>query len=341
MTAALLNLNSYQLEIGAAADAPISVVVSPQQTVLSLLGQAITKRQRGAPPGLLQSIRRSLQPASRFALQPMASTLDRHAIVLDCSAPVVPDRDVTVQEQVERLRDLPDQVLRADLDAELEDSECGEAIARTWQEAVDEPRRWYESMASATEDTWSATALRWHRARPLFERETRRVGVAVVRGQTDVLLNSLHHSFRFDGEVMHLMRECTRDTIPLEGRRLILLPMLGGRDAVFASFELPDVAFLAYPLPGTDLLDSGEAVPPASEDALSLIVGPARSAALRALDRPLTAGQLAVALQCAPNTATYHCEQLETAGLVIRQRQRQTVEVSRTLRGTQLVELLS
>ena len=56
---------------------------------------------------------------------------------------------------------------------------------------------------------------------------------------------------------------------------------------------------------------------------------------------PLTVGELAVAVQCAPTTATYHLDQLAKAGMITRERRGTSVRVSRTTRGDELVDLLS
>jgi DNA-binding transcriptional ArsR family regulator len=72
-----------------------------------------------------------------------------------------------------------------------------------------------------------------------------------------------------------------------------------------------------------------------------LILGPVRAAALRALRQPLAVGELAVAVQCAPTTATYHVHLLAAAGLVTCERHGSSVLVSRSVRGHELVDLLA
>ncbi len=75
-----------------------------------------------------------------------------------------------------------------------------------------------------------------------------------------------------------------------------------------------------------------------SDDALALILGPLRAQTLRAAAQPITAGRLATRLQCAPNTVTYHCTQLESAGLIVRERRGPMVWITRTHRGEQLLK---
>ena len=74
----------------------------------------------------------------------------------------------------------------------------------------------------------------------------------------------------------------------------------------------------------------------AANSVLALVLGPRRAAALRALRRPLTIGELAAAVQCAPTTATYHVHHLAAAGMVTRERRGSSVLVSRTASGGEL-----
>jgi DNA-binding MarR family transcriptional regulator len=78
-----------------------------------------------------------------------------------------------------------------------------------------------------------------------------------------------------------------------------------------------------------------------SDDPLALVLGPLRARTLRATGRPITAGRLATRLQCAPNTVTYHCTQLESAGLIIRERRGPSVWIMRTGRGQELLEVFA
>jgi DNA-binding transcriptional ArsR family regulator len=75
-------------------------------------------------------------------------------------------------------------------------------------------------------------------------------------------------------------------------------------------------------------------------DALELVLGPVRAKILRASAKPLPIGWLARILHCAPNTVTYHCDQLEGAGLIARERRGPSVLIGRTQRGHKIVELL-
>jgi DNA-binding transcriptional ArsR family regulator len=177
---------------------------------------------------------------------------------------------------------------------------------------------------------------RWRKAQPLLDREVRRIGIAAVNGGLDALLNSLHPRISYKDGVLTCAFAWDR-RIELGSRRLVLVPILADASTLLVSYELPTVAYLGYPIrrPRPPHGDTPAA------DPLTLILGPARATALRALRRPLTVNQLAAAIGCAPNTATYHVQHLAAAGLVARERQGPSVPVTRTLRDVELADLLS
>jgi DNA-binding transcriptional ArsR family regulator len=112
--------------------------------------------------------------------------------------------------------------------------------------------------------------------------------------------------------------------------------MIAGRVGILFSFELPDVCYIGYPVRphrlGADVT---------ADSALATILGPVRAAILQALRQPLTVGQLAAAVHCAPTTATYHLHQLAASHLISREKSGPSVWASRTARGDELVDLLS
>jgi len=109
-----------------------------------------------------------------------------------------------------------------------------------------------------------------------------------------------------------------------------------GRDALLFSFDVDDVCFIGYPIPHPRAVAQDTA-----DGALATILGPLRAAILQVLRQPLTVGDLATAVHCAPTTATYHLHQLAAADLITREKSGSSVWVSRTARGDELVNLLS
>ena len=96
------------------------------------------------------------------------------------------------------------------------------------------------------------------------------------------------------------------------------------------------MCYVGYPVRQPE--PSGQAT---ANGTLALVLGPLRAAAMRALRQPLTVGELALAVQCAPTTATYHVHLLAGADLVTCERRGSSVLVSRSVRGHELVDLLA
>jgi DNA-binding transcriptional ArsR family regulator len=321
---------SYQVRVGSPSELPVSVVMAPQLSVVGLLHQAASGQSAGAPAGLLATIRKALRPQARFAAQPFAVRGSK--VIPESCIPISPLTDASVAEQAVRLRDMPASALTDELQQAASD---GNPYPPEWRVAGEQPRRWLNSMADASLDTWAVLQPRWQAAGPLLDREVQRVGTAMVRGGMGALLNSLHPRLRYADGTLTMDFPCGQ-CLALGPRRLALLPMIAGHDSLLISFERRDVCYIGYPVrqpaPGTRFVADG---------ALAMILGPLRATILQALRQPLTVGQLAAAVQCAPTTATYHLEQLAAAGMITREQCGTSVRVSRTIRGDELVALLS
>ena len=256
----------YQLRVGAPDALPVSVALTPQQSVIGLMHQAASGQSLGAPASLLAAIRAALRPQARFAARPFAAR--GPTLIPECSAPISPLAAASVAEQAGRLREMPAEKLTGLLQTGYD----GGGFPPCWEAAGDEPRRWLSSMADASLDTWTVIEPRWRAAGRLFDRELRRVGIAAVRGGMAALLNSLHPRISYaDGmlTVAHPGHRC----VTLGRRRLVLMPMIAGRDSVLASFERPGVCCIGYPVrqpsPGAPVTSGG---------ALALILGQLRDA---------------------------------------------------------------
>jgi len=327
----------YEPRAGAPDPLRVSVVMAPQQSVLMLLLQAASGQSLGAPADQLAAVREGLRPQARFAAQ--SFTTRGWTRIPESCTPISPIVDASVADQVARMRDMPADVLLRD----LESSDGCLHWAPHWRVAGDQPRRWLNSMADASLDTWAVAEPRWQAAGPLLDREIRRVGIAAVRGGMTALLNSLHPGISYHDGMFVFSSQCDRNNIvtvgpvgPVGSRRLALLPLIAGRNAVLFSFERPDVCYIGYPVPRPR--PDAEAT---AESALATILGPVRAAILQALRHPLTVNDVAAAVHCAPTTATYHLHQLAAAGLISREKSGPSVWVSRAVRGDELVDLLS
>jgi DNA-binding transcriptional ArsR family regulator len=246
-------------------------------------------------------------------------------VVPDCLLPH-PDRfSVSFDDELERVAAVEPDQLVADLAADG-------ILDSAWIDAARSPARWLHQYVLALRRAWAAVEPLWHRARPLVERETERVGVALAKGAFGHLLDSLHPRGHVEDDRFHVRHLDGPVTL---ARDLVLVPMVIGPQASLTGMDDGRMSYLAYPLPGARRLD----VLIEPTNGLSDLLGRPRADVLRRLDRPTTAGQLATALLLTPSAMTHHLAALERAGLVRRERTGQYVHVHRTARGSGLVAL--
>ncbi|GII76302.1 hypothetical protein Sru01_12840 [Sphaerisporangium rufum] len=313
---------------------PVAVSLAPGLSMLALITDALGGRSRGAPESWRRLVRSVAVPRDTLVLRSL--TAPGFTVAPDLVFPGVPTGDITIESQIELLRDLSGDVLLADLAQSFD----GRTPPAHWQEAVDHPERWMRAYADLLDRVWGAMSEVWRRARPLIDREIERVAVAAARGATDAVLNDLHSGCMFrDGAFS--FPDAEPGSFSIGSRRLVLMPMLSGRSALVSSLDGPEIVWIGYPLPVVGALTSAPARGRAKAAPLVLLLGEARATVLTALDRPRTMGRLAEITGNAPNAVTYHCDRLETAGLIERRRSGREVHVHRTDRGDALVGLLA
>jgi hypothetical protein len=316
-----------RLRVGDPNQVDIDVVREPYLSSMMLL---TSRPSSSVIAATAKAARASVAASHRFTLAPLMASEDRYLPDF-VATPMSPSRDTSIDEQVGRLHDTPEGDMVADLDRTF-----GSELPIAWRLPAEDPRRWLRAYASATHEAWESVSPQWRRSQGLMDMEARRVGAAVVRGTTGALLNTLFPRMRFrNGEIV--VPSAQERRIKLAGRRLVLVPTIAGASGRLVGFDLPDVVYLAYPLPGF----ASAPAPADGQDTLSQVIGDTRARLLRAAAAPTAMGGLAAEVDCSPRMATYHCAHLEAAGLILRERCGQSVWVTRTALGDELVELLS
>lgn len=308
----------------------VSVAPAPMASLISLVVDALGGPRQGIAPDWIRTIRRALPGDAARAVTPM---FDRtRALLPACLTPLGIDGS-PVREQLQRVADLtPDALAQG-----VEQLGPGDPPL-PWRGALRRPRYWLNLYARVLNAAWQAYGPIWQQSTALRTREAERIGGAVVTGNFDVLLSGLSTRARYSDQTLYLSdRHPYR--VELGDRPVVLVPLVSGTSASVFNLDEPDNVWLGYPVPGLQRLGVGPV--PSSTDSLSLLIGPIRAAILRALDRPTSMGRLADHLDAGPSTATYHCIQLASAGLVVRQRVGREVRIQRTPRGDALVDLLS
>jgi DNA-binding transcriptional ArsR family regulator len=322
----LMDCQFASLELSELEHRPVRIEVSPAPTLFALAADVAGAR-RGAPREWLARVRSELDDRDLAALAPVGI---RPGAFMPASA--VPRRaggSLELGDELDRLAELSAEVLLDDIEFA-----CGPDPGGAWASVARAPRRWLPRYAEALRKAWRGVRRPWADTSELFEREVRRVGVACARGMAAQLLDGIHPRARIDGNQWKLA-DPDLTTLQLDQQGLALMPILGGSDSARAGVrEDGTLEWIAYPLAGawTRPARSGPAQ-------LEALVGEQRARLLRSLDIPRSVGRLAETLMAVPSAATHHVGALETAGLVVRERDGRRVMVHRTSRGTRLVGL--
>ncbi len=299
-------------------------------TLLSLTADALSGRAQGVPNTWRDLVAAAAPPDAQTVLAPLFAP--GRSDMPDCLTADVGVQDGTAEVALERLA-----ALSPDLLAEQIAQQFGDAPH--WRAVLDRPGVWLRRYVAVLTSSWRAYAPFWHRAQPLFGRETERIGAAAVSGSLDTVLGGISARWRFTDQTLYLP-DVDPTRFELADRPVVFVPVASGSRASVFDFDRTDRVWLGYPLPGLgNLLSAAPTTTPG--DRLALLLGPARAAVLRATAGSITMGELAAALNVRPSAATYHCDHLVSAGLLDRERRGREVRISRTERGDALLDLMS
>ncbi|WP_151481368.1 ArsR/SmtB family transcription factor [Streptomyces albicerus] len=311
----------------------VEVVYRPGTTLVSLLVDALGGRPQGVLPHVRRTIRAGLPRDVARLLPPLF--VPGVSPIPDWLSTDAAGSDQEIHEALERMRDLS-----ADTVLEGIDFTFGGRVPGRWEPALRDPRRYAVAFADALDALRTTCAPVLRRTRALYEREAERVGIASVTGHIGVVLSQLNALWRLDGDDLVYSGGRIGDHA-LGDRRFLLVPILSGSNASIFSLDTRDCVSIGYPARGLALAWHGQKPAAESRDALGHVAGQVRAKILRYLAHRPTVGETAAHLNCAPATVTYHCRQLEDAGLLARERRGQSVRMSLTPRGQALVDLLA
>ncbi len=322
-----------ELRLGLLDDVRVSVVLHPGATLLSLTAGTLGGRPHGIPRHWRRAVMAAAPRNAAEVLRPLF--VPQFSVIPDCVSPTVSMSEVDADSHLERLADLSPDTLLAELEAEFPP-----AVPTQWRPVVERPRVWIQAYAHLMRALWQEFRPVWRRADTLLKRERERVGAAAVANRLETILTDLSPRFRFSGTSLDLPDQ-QANRFDLNGRRLALVPIVSGNGASIFAFDHPDTVWIGYPLPALGVLwnDSAhDALPP---DSLVLTLGRARATILRGARASLTMSEVASLLHSTPAAATYHCAQLEAAGLLARERHGRHVRIRVTAKGEALVDLLA
>ncbi|WP_245718708.1 ArsR/SmtB family transcription factor [Micromonospora rhizosphaerae] len=229
---------------------------------------------------------------------------------------------------LEALRGMPAETLHRDLTVLAGENELpssASALARGEPEVL---RHLTDSMVQY--QTLAITPY-WPRIQAAVEADRTRRARALLDGGVEGLLTSLRPAMRWDAGVLEVLDYPDTRELHLDGRGLLLVPSFFCARTPVALLDpaLPPV--LVYPVDrlGGLLREPGRGAGPVPDgtnrEALAALLGRTRAAVLEATDQGSTTGEVARRLQISAAAASQHTTVLRNAGLLVSQRDRNTV----------------
>jgi DNA-binding transcriptional ArsR family regulator len=278
-------------------------------------------------------VRRTRTAVSGIDLGPLVLVDSDHHLIPDFAAPIPKEPLRSLAEEIEVVRATDPAVVRADV------ADCWpQDPPPPWDAFVGRPREMVDRLAEALATYWDAAiAGDWPQLRAVLEGEMLARARALALSGPSAVLEELHPSVRWRQPVIELFKEKEYD-LRLEGRPLVLIPLVFARGVIMGESEDDNAVGLGYQAPGTAALWAPEAA--SFDGRREMLLGHGRAAVLRALDRPATTTELARRLTYAPSTVSAHLDVLARAGLVERHRVRRSVYYGLNDTGRSLVALL-
>ncbi|WP_152360465.1 winged helix-turn-helix domain-containing protein [Microlunatus speluncae] len=302
------------------------VAVEPSASLISVVADLLGGPAQGIPA----HCRAKLLPAELATDRARAAQLFGSPLVAipDCLSPMPYPGEPSGRSFLDRTADVDRHTLLAELEADL----AGEPVPEALRPVIDRPGTFLAGFSRVAAHAWEFVEAVWRRRRRRLSREVVRIGTAAVTGTLGAGLSLLGPRIRLVGSSL-LLPDPRGEVIDLAGRTLVLVPLISGGTASLLNVDQDDHVWIGYPL-----RECGTTHP--AESPADLILGEARTQILRGADGYLTMSEVAALIGSTGGSATYHCKQLESAGLISRHRVGGSVRVHRTLRGEEILDLL-
>jgi DNA-binding transcriptional ArsR family regulator len=253
----------------------------------------------------------------------------------DFAAPIPVDPLGRIEDEIERVRATDPALVRADLRT------CWpEGPPPTWAPFAARPREMLDRLCEGLYAYWEAVLAReWTQLRAVLEGEMLGRARSLALSGPAAVLEELHPSVRWRPPAVEIRKKDRDLELELEGRPLVLIPLVFAGSVLLAGQDEGATIGLAYQPRGTEALWAPENA--GVDERLELLLGHGRAAVLRALAQPATTTELATRLSYAPSTVSAHLDVLARAGLVERQRLQRRVFYRLNDTGSALVSMLA
>jgi DNA-binding transcriptional ArsR family regulator len=254
--------------------------------------------------------RRGVPAGDAFRLMALISGVDGYMPDFLSSSP---SGEMTPEDELERLREVPDERLRFDL-RKMEIRSAG-ARQREIQDLIADPALARTTIVAAWQQAWETLlAPVWPQVLRLL-----RADIAVrARRSSDAglaaMAATLHSTVTWRDEMVQVQLRHHGETIDCGGTGLVLVPSVMATRGCSVLTEPPAQPTIFYPAHGI----SETWHRPASDvlDALTALLGSARARLILELQQPLSTSECATLTGVAASTASHHLTVLRAAGLV-------------------------
>jgi DNA-binding transcriptional ArsR family regulator len=312
--------------------AAVRIHISPYWTALASVFEVLGEMPRGCPERWIAHVRSAIDGLDLAPLLPLVGTDGVH--VLPVLVPITDHTTPTIDDELAEIRAIPEDVVHASLAAEY-----GSDVPAVYEPYRADPGAALARHCATFRAYWERVfAALWPRMETALEREAILLGHALATEGLDGVLTRVHPRIAVaDGRlrIQRCIRELDAD---LRGRRISLLPMICGDDAIMTEVDRDDVVAIGYGTPQLgELWD--ELTGHELNEALQALLGESRARILLALDSPVTTTHLAMSLHLSAGTVSHHLAALARADLVSGIRLRNRVYYRLTSRGRRLRDL--
>jgi hypothetical protein len=314
------------LELGPLDELDLRFAHAPYLSVLALMKEVLANTPRGLPSAVARRIDLAVSDPGHAALDALADPLTMAPMCVFPGDGLMPQ----LSDSITALRDTT-----SDSIAESIAAEYGDEVPTTWRPPAREPRRWLGDFTRAAVEVARETVPERRRAQSAIDREIARGNRARSQDAVDVFLAELSPRLQLNQTTLSFA-DPQPEHLDLAGRQLVLVPMFAGPRILSTCFDRDDVVWIGYPVKG--LFADEPAVPP--DDHLVELLGLTRANLMLCIGRARSVGDLASILGVSPASVTFHCDRLVASGLIRRVRRGHQVQVVRTPRGDELVDLM-
>jgi DNA-binding transcriptional ArsR family regulator len=210
-------------------------------------------------------------------------------------------------------------------------------VPAAFQPFLDSPRAALDRLCRALLMYWDRVVRpSWPKIERFLDREILKQGYALATRDARTALNGVHPAIKVDGAELRLLVGHEHDATALNGRGLMLTPLLSAQGGILADLHGSEHVKIGYAAPGAEEFWCGST---REVDGLGKLLGPSRARVLLELRRKVTTTALSNELFLAPATVSAYLTELSSLGLVDRTRNGRWVHYALNTKGEALVAL--